>query len=379
MNKIILTLLALTMGTFAQQKFTNGIVLTQFTVAILPSAAGHNKELVLVTDGTSSGDCAVGGGSTFALCQSNGSVWIAAGGGGGSSVTHSMGNVSGTITFPAATSTTSDYYSLTLTGTGTSSTISGLSPGETVTIHACENGTGSFALALPTGFPASVDMTKAGANVCVNQVFVWDGAVAHYIGGTVESGPPIGGNCIQTAGQGYFAPWGLSPNANAATAYAANSLTMWEFYVPCQITINKLDTLIQTGDNAKHIAFAIYNAAAGVIVANGTCATMTSNGAANQAVTCAFPAAVTLPVGTYMMAYTTDSAATLKMYVSIFSGTVFGLTLNVLETTTNSRNFSCSNSAAWSGSAPNFPASCGTRTVLGTTEPAEPPWVLGLP
>jgi hypothetical protein len=64
------------------------------TVASLPSAATNTNEVYEVTDGASATDCTVGSGSTFVWCASNGSAWVALGGGtgGGGGVT----SVSGT-------------------------------------------------------------------------------------------------------------------------------------------------------------------------------------------------------------------------------------------------------------------------------------------
>ena len=307
----------------------------------------------------------------------------ASGGGGGGSpaVPHSIGNVSGAgVAFPAATSTTSDSYSLTLTGTVSSSTITGLSAGEIVIIHACENSTGGFGLTLPAGFTISVDMTKAGANVCVNQTFRWDGAAANFLASTVESGPPLGGNCISTTGQGYFMPWGppAGGSATAGNARAANVVVGWEFYVPCQMAISKIDFQIVTADNAKHIAFAIYNATTGAILTNGQSATGKSNGSNFQNLSVAFPGPVTLPVGTYNLLASSDSASILKLAI-LTGSSVWANTLNSLETGSSSRMFSCANASSGTTTI-TLPSTCGTRTVLGASgDSDDPPAVFLLP
>lgn len=56
--------------------------LSQFTVGTLPTASTTNptREIVVVTDGQSAADCTVGGGSTPALCRTNGTSWVALGG-----------------------------------------------------------------------------------------------------------------------------------------------------------------------------------------------------------------------------------------------------------------------------------------------------------
>lgn len=59
------------------------------TVATLPTASSNTNVIFIVTDGSSASDCTTGGGSTRALCISNGSAWVALGGasGGGTDIT----------------------------------------------------------------------------------------------------------------------------------------------------------------------------------------------------------------------------------------------------------------------------------------------------
>ena len=62
---------------------TGGFAPSATTVAALPAATTANTNIYYtVTDGQSSSDCTAGVGTTQALCVSNGSAWIAAGGGG---------------------------------------------------------------------------------------------------------------------------------------------------------------------------------------------------------------------------------------------------------------------------------------------------------
>lgn len=46
-----------------------------FTVSTLPDASTHNGLLAYVTDGSTTSDCTVGGGTSIVLCSSTGSVW----------------------------------------------------------------------------------------------------------------------------------------------------------------------------------------------------------------------------------------------------------------------------------------------------------------
>lgn len=86
--KSLLAVLALSIAMFAQgapsnANFPTGDPVT--TVSGLSSVSTKIKGGVAgVTDGNSSSDCTVGGGSTAVLCQYSGSIWAAIAGGGGS-------------------------------------------------------------------------------------------------------------------------------------------------------------------------------------------------------------------------------------------------------------------------------------------------------
>lgn len=63
---------------------TNGSIDSQIptaTVSTLPSASANASRFRIVTDGQSSSDCAVGGGSTRALCMSDSANWVSIGSG----------------------------------------------------------------------------------------------------------------------------------------------------------------------------------------------------------------------------------------------------------------------------------------------------------
>ncbi len=69
-------------------KIVNGsldFALVSKTVSTLPPAAANAGRVYRVTDGTTSSDCTVGGGSTSAVCVSNGASWQNLGGAGGGS------------------------------------------------------------------------------------------------------------------------------------------------------------------------------------------------------------------------------------------------------------------------------------------------------
>lgn len=80
--------------------FGQGTQIQKSTVANLPSAASNKNALFMVTDGTGSSDCTVGGGSTPALCISNGSTWagFSSGSSGVPSTAYTVSVSGGTIT-----------------------------------------------------------------------------------------------------------------------------------------------------------------------------------------------------------------------------------------------------------------------------------------
>jgi len=80
MKTIILLLVAF--SSFAQFQLVRQPDPT--TVAALPTASTNTRRIYIVTDGTSASDCTTGGGSTRAICISNGTTWTATAGGAGS-------------------------------------------------------------------------------------------------------------------------------------------------------------------------------------------------------------------------------------------------------------------------------------------------------
>lgn len=78
----VLTILLL--ATFHPQS----VVVTSTTIEGLPGASTNVGRIQIITDGVSTSDCTVGGGSNTVFCRSNGSVWAALTlpGGGGAGV-----------------------------------------------------------------------------------------------------------------------------------------------------------------------------------------------------------------------------------------------------------------------------------------------------
>ena len=71
-------LLIAAVAAFAQTKDTYPRTLGAYSVLTLPTPAANS--VAIVTDGSSPGDCTIGGGSTRVLCAYSGSAWVALGG-----------------------------------------------------------------------------------------------------------------------------------------------------------------------------------------------------------------------------------------------------------------------------------------------------------
>jgi hypothetical protein len=130
------------------------------TVAGLSSFA-RKGFIAGVTDGTSSTDCTVGGGSTTVVCQYTGSAWTAVGGTGTGSVTSvSSGNLSPLFTTSVATPTTTPALSFSLSNAAQNSVFAGPASGGA--------GAPSFQTAPTlsainlTNFPATIVQTGIG-------------------------------------------------------------------------------------------------------------------------------------------------------------------------------------------------------------------------
>lgn len=76
-------------GSGGAPAFPNALFIT--TVSMLPSASANLNQVYMVTDGMSTSDCTVGGGTTRAWCVSNGTSWNAMTSPGGSGTVTSVG------------------------------------------------------------------------------------------------------------------------------------------------------------------------------------------------------------------------------------------------------------------------------------------------
>ena len=98
---VILALLAVLASTAGAQSpqasTTTASTFRRYTVAALP-AAPRTYTTVLVTDGSTAGDCTIGAGSTVVLCMYNGSAWVSLGGGAADAVDGITFNLTGIAT-----------------------------------------------------------------------------------------------------------------------------------------------------------------------------------------------------------------------------------------------------------------------------------------
>lgn len=104
---------------YADQANTYGLFLQDFSgakmklphviVATLPAAGASNGLDFVVTDGVTTSDCTVGGGSSRALCESNGAAWLPLGGSAGGSGAINAGTQYQVAYYPGAGTTLSPH------------------------------------------------------------------------------------------------------------------------------------------------------------------------------------------------------------------------------------------------------------------------------
>lgn len=114
MNLLALTILLLSV--LSQES----VVVTSTTINKLSPAALDSGKIQIITDGISSTDCSVGGGSNTVFCRSNGSAWAAlqiGNGGGGSSVPSGAILIINSGSCPVGYTEVSSFNGKTLLGT----------------------------------------------------------------------------------------------------------------------------------------------------------------------------------------------------------------------------------------------------------------------
>lgn len=124
---LVRTTAAATFGAFLYDFASSSFKPAKTTVAGLGTASTKSGYAYVVTDGTSASDCSTGGGSTYVNCVSNGTTWVAVGGGGGTgTVTHTVGSLTlncvvvgnGSADLKCSPDATDDGSTFTVTGSG---------------------------------------------------------------------------------------------------------------------------------------------------------------------------------------------------------------------------------------------------------------------
>jgi hypothetical protein len=119
---------------------------------------------------------------------------------------------SATPTFTASSDTVNSW-SITLTGNVTSSTLASSAAGQYLAFKICQDSTGSWTFAWPTGFSAATTIFPT-ASTCTQQAFFWDGSNAQPLGPAQVSGSSLSalwygptGTAPGTPPSGYIAAW----------------------------------------------------------------------------------------------------------------------------------------------------------------------------
>lgn len=190
----------------------SGTPILEYTVATLPDS----HIISIVTDGASSNDCTVGGGSTRVLCSWNGSAWVATGDGdSGAAPTF---DAVGTGTNTTATMTVGTGGSIVASGSGSIAATTA----DALAADPTDCGAGQKA----TGIAANGDLTcsavdqtaditgttpvdNGGTGVATTTAYspVWTGTTATGAW-KVDLGPGSSGECLLSGGAGAYPTWG---------------------------------------------------------------------------------------------------------------------------------------------------------------------------
>lgn len=210
------------------------------TVAGLGAAIAYSGNSYFVTDGSSTTDCTVGGGSNVVLCRSNGSTWVQYGGGSGSdnlgnhvatqalemSIYSIDGNASTGIQFkPNNTTINAAFNASGYLGIGTTDPTAGLhiANAATTEISFRIKGIASQSAAYQTidSSSGSGDIFRINANG-----YVGIGTSAPTEKLHISSGNLLIGGTISTTGSG-DSVFGVTEQASAPTTPASGYLYIW--------------------------------------------------------------------------------------------------------------------------------------------------------
>lgn len=170
--------------TIGNGRVTNAMLAGSIATSKLASVQGTDSNLL--TAGTISG---VGaplctdstGGATTAGCTA---------GSGGNAANYTNLSFSATPTFTAGSNTVNSW-AIVLSANVSSSTLSGAVAGNILNFKICQNATGGYSFAWPSGFGNAANIAPT-ASACTKQSFLWDGTTAVPLApAMVDAGPTI--------------------------------------------------------------------------------------------------------------------------------------------------------------------------------------------
>ncbi len=218
-----------------------------------------------------------------------------------------------------------------------------------------------------TGGPITTTGTIACATCVVGPASVTTGHLATFNGTTgklIQDGGavPTGPGTAFSTGIGNWWPFGNDFTAvGSNTIGAANVVLCFEFTAPMSMNLGIVNLEQIADDSGKHWAGAMYSADGNTLIATGS--TLNSTGSTPLAETLV---ASLVGATTYNFCLSSDSAAVLTYgFVDSSGSNVLFLNIDAAHP----RVFTTANSAAWSGTTPNFPATLGARTATSKGQP----------
>lgn len=213
-------------------------------------------------------------------------------------------------------------------------------------------------------------------------VFVtYDGAsmqMQSQLGNAAVSGGGGGGGAattvINTAGQGYWSPFGDGAGTYIFPTVIDHDLRVWQVTLPFKATFGKANLYIQ-GSSGTGCSGGVCGLVVGMY--DATCTNLLGFGRAVSGgspninavgpISIPLASAVTLDAGTYFMAVSTDSG-NLSLYAKDIGG--WGSMVNLSAP----RYGKAANNSTGSGSSLAFPATCGAINSAGALSPAISVW-----
>jgi hypothetical protein len=192
-------------------------------------------------------------------------------------------------------------------------------------------------------------------------------------GNTADAGAACGtggGGGSATAVTSTLQPFGNLDNGYGVVSNigTANTVRYIQFFIPSPgITFTNIKGFQPVGGNVGHQAAGVYDSTCSLIAQSGTY----TGASGQQAVALPF-SSVTLPAGSYYLAFTSDNgAATFFAADAGYTGYLW----NFSESAATYRIFSGSNPSTTTGGTTTLPATCGTRTALQSQGTRYTPWI----